>query len=139
MSQSLSTELKQSGATMITSENYASTAENLMKSYMDGYSRLRPFEKLTTTKLRSIYSLIMNIYVKVNTPEEYEQHKPDIQYLKVRMAYEAGRERTVKQFLEDTHLMSYVDSIDSFERFRLYCRYAEALVAYFKYFGGRDS
>jgi CRISPR-associated protein Csm2 len=80
----------------------------------------------------------MNIYVKIRTPQEYEDAKPDIQYLKVRMAYEAGREDSVKNFLNNTHLRSLVDGVTSYEQFMLYCRYAEALVAYFKFFGGKD-
>ena len=127
------------GGLIVTGENYASTAESLMDKYMDGYKGRRFGETLTTSKLRSIYSLVMNAYVKVDSPEEYEEHKPDIQYLKVRMAYEAGREASVKSFLTATHLMELVESIEGYEQFKLYCRYAEALVAYFKFFGGRDS
>ena len=118
----------------ITDENYASMAEGLMDP-----AKGSAFGKLTTTKLRGIYALIMNVYARINTGEDYEQHKPDIQYLKVRMAYEAGREDSVKAFLTATHLMKLVDGIASFEQFKLYCRYAEALVAYFRFFGGRDS
>jgi CRISPR-associated protein Csm2 len=123
----------------ITDETYASTAEDLMDAYMQQYKQERNASRLlTTTTLRSIYALIMNIYVKIRTPQEYEDAKPDIQYLKVRMAYEAGREDSVKNFLNDTHLRSLVDGVTSYEQFMLYCRYAEALVAYFKFFGGKD-
>lgn len=139
MSQTVAIELKRPGIPVVSSDTYASIAEDLMNRYMKQYEGLRAFERLTTTKLRSIYSLIMNNYVKINSQADYEQHKADIQYLKVRMAYEAGREGSVKKFLNQTYLMELVDSIESFEQFRLYCRYAEALVAYFKYFGGRDS
>lgn len=118
----------------ITDENYASIAEGLMESYMQPSAR----KAVTTTKLRSIYGLIMSIYVKVTSPQEYEAAKPDIQYLKVRMAYEAGREDSVKDFLKETNLRSLVDGVASYEQFMLYCRFAEALVAYFKFFGGKD-
>ena len=110
------------GGLIVTGENYASTAESLMDKYMDGYKGRRFGETLTTSKLRSIYSLVMNAYVKVDSP-----------------AYEAGREASVKSFLTATHLMELVESIEGYEQFKLYCRYAEALVAYFKFFGGRDS
>lgn len=132
-------ELRAPGGKVITSETYASMAEGVMRQYMAHYKTLRPYERLTTTKLRSIYSLIMNLYVRATSPEEYERHKGGIQYLKVRMAYEAGRERSVKEFLDKTGLMKFLDSITSFDQFMLYCRYAEALVAYFKFFDGKDS
>ena len=61
-----------------------------------------------------------------------------MQYLRVKMAYEAGRDSAVKEFLEKTHLMETVRHIVTYEQFLLYCRYAESLVAYFKFYGGKD-
>lgn len=54
------------------------------------------------------------------------------------MAYEAGREDAVKGFLEATGLMKAIDELHSYEQFLLFCRYAESLVAYFKFYGGKD-
>lgn len=134
MSQQHMVELKRQGGPSITSDTFATIAEGAITQSKEQQG----FRDLTTTKLRSIYSLIMNVYTKVNNQQEYVDNRSDIQYLKVRMAYEAGREWPVKQFLDITGLMVLVDSISSFEQFRLYCRYAEALVAYFKFYGGRD-
>jgi CRISPR-associated protein Csm2 len=96
------------------------------------------FGGLTTTKLRGIYGLIMNIYTKVQDEGDFEKYRGDIAYLKIKMAYEAGRERSVKQFIEEAGLMERIDEVDSYEAFMIYCRYAESLVAYFKYCGGKD-
>ena len=96
------------------------------------------FDDLTTTKLRSIYGLIMNVYNRINEPSDFEKYQSDIQYLKVKMAYESGRDKTVKQFIDSTYLMEAVSQIKTYEQFLLYCRYAESLVAYFKFFGGKD-
>ena len=118
----------------LTDENFASTAERLMKGYLE-----KPEGgKLTTSKLRGIYAMVMNVYTKVNCPEDYQKSKPDIQDLKVRMAYEAGREQAVKSFLTTTRLMDVLNKVTSYDQFMLYCRYAESLVAYFKFFGGKD-
>lgn len=122
----------------LTDENYAVCAERLMNDYLKGYSDKPDREKLTTSKLRGIYAMVMNVYTKVNSPEEYQAHKSDIQYLKVRMAYEAGRESAVKSFLDKTRLMAVLSKVETYEQFMLYCRYAESLVAYFKFFGGKD-
>lgn len=119
---------------MLNSENYAIIAEGIMRQTQDG----RIFKNLTTSKLRRMYSFIMNLYTQINVPEDFFEHLGDLQYLKVRMAYEAGRERSVKEFLESTQLMSSIDSIKTYSQFMLYCRYAESLVAYFKFYGGRD-
>ena len=117
--------------------NYAQTAE---KFYTDKDGKAdKAFPGLTISKIRKIYNLIRNIDSKITNPEDYPLVLPDIQYLKVRMAYESGRDTAaVKEFIDRTHLMEAVDSIEGYEDFVLYCRYAESLVAYFKYYGGKD-
>ena len=118
----------------LTSENYADSAERRVKNYMDKYTR----DRVTMTKLRGIYSLVMNVYTRVNDAADSQRNKGDIQYLKVRMAYESGREASVKQFLEETSLREQLGYITSYEQFMLFCRYAESLVAYFKFYGGEE-
>lgn len=120
--------------TSLTDENYAVVAEFIMK----GLSTQPDAEKLTTSKLRSIYALVMNVYSKIDDGTSFASHKGDIQYLKVRMAYEAGREKAVKVFLDKTKLMEGLNNVTSYEQFMLFCRYAESLVAYYKFFGGKD-
>ena len=120
--------------------NYASFAEKIFRNAKNNVqeNRNRWFGKLTTTKLRSIYGLIMNVYTKINEPSDFEKYQSDIQYMKVKMAYESGRDQTVKQFIDSTYLMDAVSRIKTYEQFLLYCRYAESLVAYFKFYGGKD-
>lgn len=130
------------GGRELTSQNFASLAEERMTVAAGDGKRDLAFKtggrNLSTSKLRSIYALIMNIYTKVDKPQDYEDHKTDLQYLKVKMAYEAGREDAVKQFLEKTSLMALIDGINDYNQFILYCRYAESLVAYFKFYGGKE-
>ena len=116
--------------------NYANKAKSCVKKLKDDDGGL--FGDLTTTKLRSIYGLIMNIYTKINEPSDFKDHRSDIQYLQVKMAYESGREQTVKRFINSTYLLEAVSQIETYEQFLLYCRDAESLVAYFKFFGGKD-
>lgn len=126
------------GKYMLTSENYANTAERLMRGFMEDYSSKPDKEKLSTSKLRGIYAMVMNVYTRANSPQEYQACKSDIQYLRVRMAYEAGREPVVRSFLLKTRLMDVLGKVETYDQFMLYCRYAESLVAYFKFFGGKD-
>ena len=93
---------------------------------------------LTTTKLRGIYGLVTNVYSRVNDAADFEKCKGDLQYIKVRMAYEAGRDKSVKEFLRITHLMDAVSRVQTYDQFLLYCRFAESLVAYFKFYGGKE-
>ena len=123
---------------ILDSYNFAKVAEVRMRDYMKKQEAAPSSQVLTTSKLRGIYALIMNIYTRINSPLDYERCKSEIQYLKVRMAYESGREEAVKGFLEKTKLMAAIDDVNSFEQFKLYCRYAESLVAYFKFYGGKE-
>lgn len=125
----------------ITDLNFAFVAEQFIAP-PDKNTRKRQlaFPRLSMSKLRSIYSLITNIHARVNTPEELEACMSDLQYIKVKMAYESGRERNedVKEFISKTYLMNLLDQIQTYEQFVLYCRYAESLVAYFKFYEGRE-
>ncbi|NGM18130.1 type III-A CRISPR-associated protein Csm2 [Eggerthellaceae bacterium zg-893] len=124
------------GGTILNDENYADFAEQCILKGKQGEGA--PFRGLTTTKLRSLYGLIMNVYTRINVREDFETHKSDLQYIKVKMAYEAGREKSVKVFLEKTKLLEAINEVKNYKQFLLYCRYAESLVAYFKFYGGED-
>lgn len=116
-------------------DEYAQVAEILIKQYMDETPSGR---RVTMTKLRSVYSLIANVYTRVTDEESFERDKADIQYIRVRMAYAAGRDQAVKAFLDKTRLMEALKEVMTYDQFKLYCRYAESIVAYFKYYGGKD-
>ena len=123
---------------MLNSENYGVIAENVMKPYMSREREKNLYQQLSVSKLRQIYGLIMNLYTQINVPDDFNSHKGDLQYLRVKMAYESGREKAVERFLKETKLMDAIDAVQTYEQFMLYCRYAESLVAYFKFYGGRD-
>ena len=63
-----------------------------------------------------------------------------VKYLKVKFAYQAGRERTVRELGEKAEMAKRIDriglDIGEYERF---AQFIEALVAYHKFYGGRDS
>jgi CRISPR-associated protein Csm2 len=126
---------KMTDKVILDSNNYADIANVYMNNY---FKTTNDNDLVTTTKLRKIYAQITNVYTRVTTPEQFEAAKGDIQYLKVKMAYEAGRESKVKTFLEKSRLFEILNSVTTFDKFQLYCRYAESVVAYFKYYGGRD-
>ncbi len=132
--------LQLSNEISINESNYAKVAERIIKVLKDrGKS---PFNGLSTTKLRSIYGLITNIYTRINTPEDFNENISDLQYIKVKLAYEWGRDKEsgepIKNFIKGSFLMSAIDNIETYDQFILYCRYAESLVAYFKFYGGKE-
>lgn len=125
----------------ISGANYAQVAEEIVSpSNTDGRTRGMndKFKRLSMSKLRGIYGLVTNVYTRVNTPSDLEENLSDLQYIKVKMAYESGRDSTVKVFISETRLMALLDQVHSYDQFILYCRYAESLVAYFKFYGGKE-
>ena len=62
-----------------------------------------------------------------------------INYMKIRFYYEAGREPKVKELLEKAKVFDIMKQIsNSRENYILFSRYMEALVAFRKFYGGKD-
>ena len=97
---------------------------------------------VTTSKIRNILSMAADIYDKVLQNKE-EQLNDEIvsriEYLRVRMIYECGREPKVKDFVNAANLLDYIKMIGSDKKkYILFYHYLEALVAFHKYKGGKD-
>lgn len=135
----------------LTKTNYVDKAENVVKNLQrDKNGNLM----LTTSKIRNLLTMISGIYNDVI----HEGNKPlgddtveRIQYLKMRFAYEAGREKAKEKKQEKGKIMPVEDliqqakiweAIDGIGRDRekciTFCRYMEAIVAYHKYSGGKE-
>lgn len=97
---------------------------------------------VTTTKIRNILSLAADIYDKVL--QNMEDHLSDeivsrIEYLRVRMIYECGREPKVRDFVNAAQLLDYVKMIgNDKKKYILFYHYLEALVAFHRFKGGKD-
>lgn len=65
----------------------------------------------------------------------------EVKYLKVIIAYQAGRDKyVVKSFVEKAKLFERIDEIGtSIKKYNEFAKYMEALVAYHKFYGGKDS
>ena len=84
--------------------------------------------------------MISDIYnIEINRTETtlLPENQNRIQMVRVRLAYECGREDAVKKFVYETDLLSYIKGIhDSRNEFIRFARYMEALVAYHRFYGG---
>ena len=115
--------------------------ETLVKTKTDKDGN--PITLVTTSKMRTILSMAADIYDSVsvqNAPVLDADTISRIEYLRVRMIYEAGREpKSVKPFIEIAKLLDYVKAIgDDKKRYILFYHYLEALVAFRKYMGKWD-
>lgn len=124
----------------INKQNYVDEAERVIIGLKeaDRNGRLA----LTTSKIRNILSMVSELYTDAQHSRE-DKLDADmvsrVQYLKMRIAYEAGRERSVKNFVLAASLLDYAGEIGSSrQNLILFCNYMEALVAYHRFYGGHD-
>ena len=117
-------------------EDYVDEAERIMRSLMS-----QP-KKVTTSKIRNLLSLVTDIFNTENIRTE-EKLLPEsivkLNLMRVRVAYECGRDDTVKSFVAQTNLLEYLKGIST-DRADLirFAHYMEALVAFHRYFGGKE-
>lgn len=127
---------------VINSSNYVETAEKVIKSMIEKDKWGNEKIALSTSKIRNILSMISGLYndvVMLSEDKLSAEFVSRIKYIKMRFAYEAGREKTVKDFIDKAQIFKIVDSInDSTDDLILFCNYMEALVAYHKFYGGSD-
>ena len=119
--------------------NYVDVAERVILALKEeNNDRLA----LTTSKILGLLSMTASIYTDVqrNRSETLsEELQSRVQYLRMRVAYEAGRDPVVKKFVIKAELLEQLSNIRADkERLLLFCRYMEALVAYHRYHGGND-
>ena len=65
----------------------------------------------------------------------------EVKYLKVKLAYQSAKDNSgsVKDFVEKARLKDCLDKIGTdLRRYEEFAHYIEALVAYHKFYGGRD-
>ena len=98
---------------------------------------------LTTSKIRNLLAMTAELKTAAQHSRDSvlsEKMQGRVQYLKMRIAYEAGREKTVKDFVERAGLLTLVSSVgQDRERLLLFCDYMEALTAYHRFYGGKDN
>ena len=82
---------------------------------------------------------LYNYLLRLNDEVLSEDILSKIQYMKMKFAYEAGRDKVVNDFIEKADLMNQIKIIGSSkEQAMNFCRYMESLVAYHKYYGGKE-
>ncbi len=134
-------------------DNYVNKAEEVMKSeklskvYIKNGEEKRNY-KITTSKLRSILTLVNDILVNETYNSKQSETNASLldssvamlQGLRVRIVYDAGRQAEVETFVKESQILDLVKDIgNSKEKFTLFAGYMEALVAYHRYLGGKEN
>ncbi len=103
---------------------------------------------LKTNQIRKLFSAVMSLNNRVEllqmqggwNVQTQTEIEGEIRYLIVKFAYQAGRDRNVKDLVEKAKLIDKIKAIGAdTDKFKQFARYMEALVAYHKYYGGKDS
>ena len=97
---------------------------------------------VTTSKIRNLLAMTADIYNQVLICQE-EKLNADImgriEYLRVRVMYECGREPLVNDLVREAQIIEILKEIGASKKnYLLFSRYMEALVAFHKYYGGKD-
>ena len=97
---------------------------------------------VTTSKIRNLLAMTADIYNQVLICQE-EKLNADImgriEYLRVRVMYECGREPMVNDLVREAQIIEILKEIGASKKnYLLFSRYMEALVAFHKYYGGKD-
>lgn len=127
----------------INEKNYVDRAERAILDLVKETEQDRRVKGIvTTSKIRNLLAMTADIY---NQVLEQSREKLDeevigrIEYLRVRVMYECGREPQVRRFVEKAELIEILKEIGgSKKKYLLFSRYMEALVAFHKYHGGKD-
>lgn len=122
----------------INKQNYVDEAERVIKELSEKTNQ----KMVTNSKIRNLLSTAADIYNQVldckedKLPEDIASR---IDYLRVRFVYESGREKAVKQLVEEAKLIENLKDIEgSKENYILFYHYMEALVAFKRYMNKND-
>ena len=122
----------------VNDQNYVDMAEKViirLKNKKDRKGRNIPM--VTTSKLRNLLTMTADIRNEVmsQTEEKLEGRITSrIEYLRVHFLYEAGREDSVRDLVEEAEIIPFLKGINgNRENYLLFSKYMEALVAFHKY------
>ncbi len=103
---------------------------------------------VTTSQIRRFLTAVNTVTGKI---EQYQNETGNreklttdlaaqVKFLKVKLAYQVGRgDAKIKDFEREADLMAAIGSIgDDAKKYEEFARYVEALVAFHKFYGGKD-
>ena len=121
---------------ILTDNNYVDKAEQVIKS-LNRNKRDSKLFLLTTSKIRNLLNLTSTLFDESKV-REYKDLADKIAYLRVQFVYQSGRETSVKDLVNKAEILDILKEINNKESLQRFFRYMEALVAYFRFYGGKD-
>lgn len=133
---------------ILTQDNYIEKAEKAILTLVNMKDdKQRQVKMVTTSKIRNILAMAADIYNEVLNCNDEKLSKnicERIDYMQIRIVYEYGRDseshKPVRKFIDTAQLINCIKEIKgSKSEYILFNRYLEALVAYHKFHGGKES
>ncbi len=133
-----------------TSKDKVALAEQVMAKLSKQQDKHGNMAMVTTSQLRRFLTAVNTVTGKIeqyqNQSEAGTQAKltadlaAQVKFLKVKLAYQVGRgDDKIKDFEKEADLMAAIGSIgDDAKKYEEFARYVEALVAFHKFYGGKD-
>lgn len=125
-------------------EDYVDQAESVIRKFAETDEKNNKQAKtISTSKLRNLLSLASEIYNVENKSADSRikaQSLARINQMRIRVAYECGREAETKKFVLEARILNYLKYLSqehdgSREEAIRFAHYMEALVAYHRYYG----
>lgn len=121
---------------ILTDQNYVDKAEQVIKN-LERSRRNYQNLSLTTSQIRNLLALTSNLFDE-SSMKPFDELQDKLSYLRVQFVYQAGRTHSVKDLVDKAQILEALKEINDIKSLQRFCRYMEALVAYFKYEGGKD-
>ena len=116
---------------------YVDAAEQVIAKMNDRPDKQKA---ITSTKIRKLFGLFIDLYNEIKRSDNDTLTESQMQVLtsaRVRIVYECGREKSVKEFVRDANLLEYLKSVgNSRQKLMKFYNYFEALVAYHRFYFG---
>jgi len=101
------------------------------------------FKQIKTNQIRNFFAAVLSIKNKVQSMDkfDFEKIKTDILLLKPKIAYAAGRKKEVEPFKNfiDELVAALIESTDKEKATQNFFNIIESVVAYHKFYGGKDN
>lgn len=116
-------------------KNFSSFDIDKFVKYADNIGKHLQENQLKTSQIRKFLSAV----VAINSKSHSTFNRIDVVLLKPKLAYAVGRNRDnngIRSLFEV--LDNSIDKIQEFEDFQQLAKFVESIVAYHKFYGGRD-
>ena len=119
-------------------ENYVDEAEAVIKDFKHGKY------ELTTSQIRNLLISTIPLYYAVRTRRS-DSYDDLIAAVRINAVYQSGRNQAVKELVTSSGILDIMDMINfeddlknKSEKILRFCKYMEAMVAYFEFYGDKD-